>query len=190
MSSERGVHRPARARDSARCGDGSSAPDSPSSGGIERCDPPTMLDARCARSLTRRVDASGKPLRAATAHLALSAALSARDLSASSSRAPIVAARSEGTHRMTASFVDNFSLALMRASDGIKHGTVRNESTPRVRAASNPPITQSTSCRETSSRVRPSRLTVPSPMFPGAWRSRSDRTSVGCMSREDQGGPQ
>ncbi len=109
---------------------------------------------------------------------------------ATTSRAPVVAARSARTRRVAASFVENFSLALVPARDGIKHGTARNESTPRVRAESILPITQTTRRRTSSPRIKPVRLAVLSPLFPRARPSRSDRTPEGCTSREDQGGPQ
>jgi hypothetical protein len=190
MSSERGVRPGPRASDLARAFGEPFPFVSPSSDEIERCDPSAMLIARHARSLARRAGASIERAPTTTARLMLPASCIARSHAASTPRARVVAERSDGRCRATASFVENFSLAHMRASDGIKHGTVRNESTPRVRSVSNPPITQSTVRQETSPRVTPSRLTAPSPMFPGAWLSRSDQTSVGCNSREDQGGPQ
>ncbi len=159
---------------------------SPSLRGIERYDPPAMLGANRARSIVRRVSTSRGHVRFGAARLVLTV----RTKFTPTPRALIVAARIDATPLATASFVENFSLAHNRARDGINDGTVRNESTPRMRAESIPPITQSTSRQESSSRVTPSRLTVLSPLFPRARPSRSDRTSVGCKSREDQGGPQ
>jgi hypothetical protein len=104
--------------------------------------------------------------------------------------APVIAARTRIVLREPASFVEKFALAEMSASGGIKHGTVRNESTPRLRAASILPITHTTGRQESSSRVTPSRHALLSPMFSTARPSRSDRTSAGCRTSEDQGGPQ
>jgi len=106
--------------------------------------------------------------------------------------APVVAARTRAEVREPASFVEKFALAETRASGGINHGTVRNESTPRMRAASILPITHTKGRQESSSRVTPSRLAGLSSMsmWSTAQPSRSDRISEGCRTSEDQGGPQ
>lgn len=104
-------------------------------------------------------------------------------------RARVVAAPSVSSAELRASFVENFALAEMPAPDGIKHGTARDESTPRVRVESIQPITQSTGRLSTSSRITPSRLAVLAPMSSRARPPRSDRTWIGCKSSEDQGGP-
>jgi hypothetical protein len=103
--------------------------------------------------------------------------------------APMIAARTGTMLPEPASFAQKFLLAETDGLGGIKHGTVRNESTPRVRAVNILPITHTTGRQESSSRVTPSRLAFLSPMSPTARPPRSDRTSVGCRTSEDQGGP-
>lgn len=155
----------------------------PSSGEIERCDSPTRDDATRA-SFARHTRSRIAQATSTTARVVLVA----RQIFSWTARARVVAARSEATRRATASFVENFALAGKRVSDGIKHGTVRNETTPRVRAVSILP-TQSTGGQALSSRVTPSRHVVLSPMFLRTRLTRCDRTLVGCRSSEDQGGP-
>lgn len=115
--------------------------------------------------------------------------LGAQEKPSSTPRAPVIVGRSDSMPCATASFVENFALAEGRVSSGIKHGTVRNVSTPRVRAASIQPFTRDTGRQELSSRVIPSRLVVLSPLSSTARPPRSDRFSVGCRPSEDQGGP-
>jgi hypothetical protein len=107
-----------------------------------------------------------------------------------SPRARVNADRSESSALATASFVEKIALALEPADGGINHGTVRHvldssrasgrKSTLhaidrpfRIVAAGQPE-----SARRSVSDV------------PRERPSRSDPTSVGCMPREDQGGPQ
>jgi hypothetical protein len=106
--------------------------------------------------------------------------------------ARVVAVQTCDVLREPAPFVEKNALAETCALGGIKHGTVRNESTPRVRAASILPITHSTGRQESSSRITPSRLALLSSMSmcSTAQPSRSDRFSDGCRTSEDQGGPQ
>ena len=185
MSAEPAVLLGARVIDRARSSREKSPFVLPSSRGIDRCVPSTTRDARHARSFVRRASERRERARITAARLVLST----RTNSAPTSHGRVVAARKEATRRATASFVENLALAVERVSGGINHDTVRNESNPRVRAASILPTTQTRGRQESSSRVTPSRLAVLSPMFPRARPSRSDRTSVGCSSREDQGGP-
>ena len=147
----------------------------------------SILDVRraCAIELADRASARRARVCDTAAHLVLFT----RKDSSMTSHAPVVAARSESTRRATASFVENFSLAVEPVSDGIKHGTVRNETEPRMRAEIILPTTQLRGRQKSSSRVTPSRHAVLSPILPRTRPSRSDRTSVGCRSREDQGGP-
>lgn len=186
MSSEPGIPLGARDGTVSRSSSIARRVARPSSGRIVRCDDPMTSCDHDARSTVRRSRAPRERVRITAAR----GVLAARRFLSPTPRALVVAAPSDATRRATASFVENFSLAEERASDGINHVTVRDESTPRVRTESIPPITQSTGRQESSSRVTPSRLTVLSPMFPRARPSRSDRTSVGCRTSEDQGGPQ
>jgi hypothetical protein len=105
-------------------------------------------------------------------------------------RARAIADRFASSALATASFVAKIALALERAGGGINHGTVRNVLDSSRAIGEHLPITLSTGFSFTSSRVTPSRQAALSPTIPRAKPSRSDRSSVGCMSREDQGGPQ
>jgi len=105
------------------------------------------------------------------------------------SGAPVVAERIDGLPRAAAWFVENFALAKVGASSGIKHGTVRNVSTPHVRSASIQTFTQTIGHPTSWSRVTPSRLAALSSHSPTVGPPRSDRCSAGCSPSEDQGGP-
>jgi hypothetical protein len=90
-----------------------------------------------------------------------------------------------------ADFAENFTLASLHDGGGIKLGTVRKRSTPRVRAVSTFPITHTTGRQESSSRVASSRLFS----SPFAEPPRSDHSEEECRPGEehtrlqDQGGP-
>jgi len=143
------------------------------------------LRAAHARSFALRASARCEHARMTAARLVLVS----RNTLAPVPHAPVVAARIESTRRATASFVENFSLAVERVSGGIKHGTIRYETNHRMRVERILPTMLSRGCQESSSRVTPSRHTVLSRTFIRTPQSRSDRTSVGHRSREDQGGP-
>lgn len=107
-----------------------------------------------------------------------------------SRRARVNAARSMSSALATASIVEKFALALEPACGGINHGTVRN-------------VLDSSRASGRKSTLhaidRPFRIVVAGQPesarrsvsdVPRTRPSRSDPTSVGCMPREDQGGPQ
>jgi hypothetical protein len=98
-------------------------------------------------------------------------------------RAPVIAARTRATVREPASLAEKFALAEARHVGGIKHGTVRNETTPLVRAASIVHLTQTRrpeySLRVASSRLRPS---------PDDGPPRSDRRMDECSRHEERTG--
>jgi hypothetical protein len=104
-------------------------------------------------------------------------------------RVPVVAERIDGLPRAAAWFMENFALAKVGASSGIKLGTVRNVSTPHMRSASIQPFTKTIGHPTSWSRVTPSRLAVLSSHSPTVGPPRSDRCSAGCSPSEDQGGP-
>jgi hypothetical protein len=185
-----------RARDSGER-PGSPADISSLTGGTpqhDHCDPSAKHSARNPYQVAaRRLDSRERARRIATARHVLVEPekfrlTQAREIPRPSCT-PMIAARTRTALRQPASFAEKISLAETDVLGGIKHGTVRNESTPRVRAANILPITHTTGRQESSSRVTPSRLALLSPMSSSARPSRSDRTSVGCRTSEDQGGP-
>lgn len=116
--------------------------------------------------------------------------LFASPISPASPRTRVIADRSVSSALATASIVGKFALALEPAGDGINHGTVRN-----VLDSSRANGKQSTlHAIDRSSRIVVAGHTEPARRsacaVPRTRPSRSDRTSVGCMPREDQGGPQ
>jgi len=116
--------------------------------------------------------------------------LSASPISSLSPCAPAIADRSVSSALATASIVGKFALALEPAGGGINHGTVRN-----VLDSSRASGKQSTlHAIDRSSRIVVADQAEPVcrsvSAVPGTKPSRFARTSVGCMPREDQGGPQ
>lgn len=100
--------------------------------------------------------------------------------------APVLTAWKSRGSRPAAFCRTNFVLDARNLSDGIKHGTARGESTPRVRAGSTFSITRTTRRLLMSKRAKPRRLLPPSVSEP-SWLG---LPREGHRFREDQGGPQ
>jgi len=100
--------------------------------------------------------------------------------------APVLTAWKSPGSRPAAFCRMNFVLAARNLSDGIKHGTARCGSTPRVRAGSTFSITRTTRRLLMSKRAKPRRLRPPSVSEP-SWLG---LPREGHRFREDQGGPQ
>jgi hypothetical protein len=95
-------------------------------------------------------------------------------------RAGSIPERSGEVCREPASLAENFALAESEDVGGIKHGTVRIETTPHVRAAGTIQITQ-TRCQRILLRVASSRLRF----SPQDEPSRSDRPMDECSRSEE-----
>jgi hypothetical protein len=116
--------------------------------------------------------------------------LNVAQFSSASLRTRVVAGRIIASLREPAWFAEKIALAEAPHCGGIKHPTVRNEPTPRMRAASTIQLTQTTGRKESLLRVPSSRLSSSFPQGP----SRSDRPMDECSGSEehipleDQGG--
>lgn len=116
--------------------------------------------------------------------------LSGSSMPRRSSRAPVIADRFVSSALTTASFMEKNALAFEPAGDGINHGTVRDV-LDSSRANGKQPTLHAIDWLSgivVAGHTEPARRSVSD--VPRAKPSRSDRTSVGCTFREDQGGPQ
>ena len=146
-----------------------------------RCD-----DSRPAVASAREVVGAMKPHETTSARCMLSWSPMLRP----SSRAPVIADRFVSSVLTTASFVEKIALALEPAGGGINHGTVRDV-LDSSRANGKQPTHHAIDTLSgivVAGHTEPALRSVSD--VPRAKPSRSDRTSVGCTFREDQGGPQ